>query len=521
MQAYSDVLQPLEDITAGREPKEIISWSDSLLAAFKRSQDHLKNSKALTIPRPEDQLQVITDASKTGIAAALYVIRGGKPWIAGHLSAKYKKHQHSWLPCDHEALSICAAVTHFGPEIINSQKQTIILTDSLPCVQAYDKLGRGLFSSSARVATFLSALSRYNVHLMHLKGSENMYSDYASRNPAECLEKKCEICKFITETSESVVRSCTVKDVLESTTPVPYSSRSGWHELQCSDDSMRRACAHLRQGTSPSKKDTHIKDVKRYLQKARVAKDGLLVVIQYTPVAGRSEKIVVPRSYLHGLLECLHLKLNHPSKAQLRQVFTRAYYALNLDDALDAVSKGCHTCISLADMPNRFLQQTTTTTPTAVGSNFSADVIKRSGQLLLIAREYVSSYTVGRIIKDEKATTLRTALLILCNAVTSPSGPTTIIKVDPASSFRSLLDDAELKRNGLTLELGHAKYTNKNPVAERAIREIHSEIKRLLHESPEITEKILSQALANLNGRIRGEGVSSMEIWMQRNQFTG
>ena len=521
MPGYSDVLMPLEDAIAGRDGKDKLVWTDDLLAAFKLSQDHLKTAKALTLPRPEDQLQLITDASNVGIASALYVIRGGKKLIAGHFNARYKKHQRSWLPCDHEALSICAGVTHFGPDIINNHNQTLILTDSLPCVQAYKKLGRGQFSSSARVATFLSALSRYNVHVMHLKGSDNTYSDYASRNPVECREKRCDVCKFVAETSDSVVRSCSVNDVLESAVPVPFSSRSGWHELQRSDETMRRACAHLKQGTTPSKKDTKIKDVKRYLQIARVARDGLLVVYQHSSVAGRSEKIVVPRSYLHGLLECLHLKLNHPSKSQLRQVFTRAYYALNLEEVLDAVSKGCHTCVSLADMPNRFLQQTSTTVPTAVGSNFSADVVVRSGQHVLVMREYISSYTVGRIVRDEKAQTLRTGLLILCNGVTSSSGPVAVVKVDPASSFRSLLDDAELKRNGVKLELGHAKYKNKNPVAERAIREVHAELNRLLQDSTEISEKVLSKAMANLNGRIRSHGLSAREIWTQRDQFTG
>ena len=220
----------------------------------------------------------------------------------------------NWLPCELEALSICAAVTHFSPDIVNSKHQTLVLTDSLPCVQAFKKLCRGHFSSSSRVSTFLSVLSKFNISLAHIKGSDNVYSDFSSRNPVECKLKNCQVCQFITDTSNSVVRSCTVKDVLESGAPVPYSSRSGWYELQVSCESLRRTCAHLKQGTRPSKKSTAVKDVKRYLQVAKVARDGLLVVEQHSPNIGRVEKIVVPRDYLHGLLECLHIKLHHPSK---------------------------------------------------------------------------------------------------------------------------------------------------------------------------------------------------------------
>ena len=368
--------------------------------------------------------------------------------------------------------------------------------------------------------TFLSVISRFNVHLAHLKGTENVYSDFVSRNPIECSDTKCQVCSFIDDSSNSVIRSCSVKEVLESSVPVPFSSRSGWHELQLSDDSLRRACAHLKQGTKPSKKSTNIRDVKRYLQNTRVARDGLLVVEQRANLGSKVEKIVVPGSYLNGLLECLHLKLNHPSKSQLRQIFTRAYFALNLEDALESVSKQCHTCLSLSDMPNRFLKQSSTTKPTSIGSNFSADIIKRSGQMILMVREYVSSYSLAKLIQNEKATTLRSTLIILLNELTPKSGPLVNVKVDPASACRSLVNDAELKSSGLTLELGHPKFVNKNPVAERAIREMHSELNRELGDATFITEKILSRAVATLNSRIRGQGLSAWEVWTSRDQFS-
>ena len=168
-----------------------------------------------------------------------------------------------------------------------------------------------------------------------IKGSENTYSDFASRNPIDCTQKQCQVCMFVAETSESVIRSCTVKEVLDSTVPVPFSSRSGWHELQLSDESLRRAAAHLKQGTKPSRKCTNVRDVKRYLIGVKIARDGLMVMESHVPGVGTRERIVVPKDFLHGLLECLHLKLQHPSKTQLRNVFSRAYFALDLEDSLD------------------------------------------------------------------------------------------------------------------------------------------------------------------------------------------
>ena len=384
---------------AAVEPPSTINWSDSLLAVFKRSQAELKNEKTLTIPRKEDQLQLITDASDVGVDATLYVIRNEKPHIAGYFSANHKNHQASGLPCELKALSICAAVTHFSTDIMNSSQQTMIMTDSLPCVQAYDKLCQGKFSSIPRVSTFLSVLSRYNVHLLHIKGSDNIYSDNISRNTEECTDERCQICKWLADASESVVRSCTVNDILKSTVPVPFSSRSGWHELQSSDPDMRCASAHLRQGTKPSHKETNIPDVKKYRNVARVAKDGLLIIEHYTPSGGKCEKIAVPRAYVHGLLECLHLKLEHPTKTQLLKVFNRAYFALDIKEAVKVIDNACHTCVSLRDMSNSFLHQTTVSKSSSVGSNFSAHIMKKSGQLMQAKHEKQRDHIPSEIYK--------------------------------------------------------------------------------------------------------------------------
>ena len=49
-------------------------------------------------------------------------------------------------------------------------------------------------------------------------------------------------------------------------------------------------------------------------------------------------------------------------------------------------------------------------------------------------------------------------------------GPPAIIQTDPAPGFKVLVNDKSLHQHRITLELGHAKNPNKNPVAERAIQ---------------------------------------------------
>jgi hypothetical protein len=233
------------------------------------------------------------------------------------------------LPCEIEALSIASAVKHFSPFIVQSEHTTCILTDSKPCVQAFEKLCRGEFSASPRVSTFLSVVSRFQASVRHLAGTANVPSDFASRNAPECHNKNCQICVFIKHTEDSVVRQTNVHDIITGENKLPYITRTTWLRAQSECQDLRRVGAHLKQGTRPSKKVTNVKDVKRYLNIATIARDGLIVVKECEPLSASNERIVVPRQILDGLLTALHIKLDHPSCHQLKLAVRRHFYALD------------------------------------------------------------------------------------------------------------------------------------------------------------------------------------------------
>ena len=248
--------------------------------------------------------------------------RKGTLHLAGFFSAKLRGSQTTWLPCEVEALSIATATKHFSPYIIRSNTNTCILTGSKPCVQAHEKLCRGKFSASPCVSTFLFVVSRYQASVRHVAGSAILPSDFASRNAPLCEDEACQVCSFIKRTEDSVVRMSSVQDVLDGKVRLPFTSRAAWSAIQSECPDLRRTHAHLIQGTRPSRKLTNIKDVKRYLQVAFAATDGLLVVQRHEPVSPSRECIIVPRQVLHGLLTALHIQLSHPTTQQLKMVVT-------------------------------------------------------------------------------------------------------------------------------------------------------------------------------------------------------
>ena len=517
----ASILAQLDDAVAGMESKSKINWTDDLQHSFQLAQKSLSSNHTITLPRPADQLWIVTDgAQKFGLGATLYITRGSSLLLAGFFSAKIRKNQSTWLPCEIEALAIAAAIKHFSPYIIQSNHTTCILTDSKPCVQAYEKLSRGEFSSSPRVATFLSTASRYQTSIRHVSGSSILPSDFSSHNAADCNNPQCQICSFILSSENCVVRSSTLKDILQGTAKLPFTTRSTWLSIQSECPCLRRTHAHLKQGTRPSKKLTNVRDVKRYLNVASIAKDGLLVVKRNTPFAPAHESIIVPRPVLDGFITALHIRLDHPSQHQLKSVIQRNFFALDLDKSIERVTTGCYLCASLRKVPQMIQEQSTSDPPVSIGHLFSADVMKRNRQLVLVLREYVTSYTVSTLIENESSSTLRDALLRLVIDLHPLDGPNIVIRTDCAPGFTALSEDCLLCKYNISLEFGRTKNKNKNPIAEKAIQELEEEILRQDPSCRSVSPLLLALSTARLNARIRNRGLSAREMWTQRDQFS-
>ena len=254
------VLSPLDSLVAGAKSSDRITWSDENIAHFKNAQVSLQSHQTITLPRASDQLWIITDGAvrDPGIGATMYVMRNSKVCLSGFFSAKLRPNQEKWLPCEVEALAIASATKHFSPYIVQSDQPVQILTDSKPCAQAYDRLLQGEFSASPRITTFLSTVARYHVAVRHLAGTSNLPSDFASRNALSCQAPQCQICSFIKMTTNATVLRISPEDVLSGVAKAPFTTRSTWLSLQSECRDLRSTCAHLKQGTRPSRKATDI-----------------------------------------------------------------------------------------------------------------------------------------------------------------------------------------------------------------------------------------------------------------------
>ena len=522
---YSDIAHPLERSVAGRESQEKIEWTDELLVSFRKVQESLKDCHAIHIARPSDIVWIRTDgalkpdsSSNSGIAATLFLVRDGQVLLGGFFSAQLRKGQSLWLPCEVEALAIASAATYFSPVIVQSKHQTNVATDSKPCVEAYQRMCRGMFSNSARVMAYLSAVCRYQIKVSHIAGVNIPFTDYSSRHAAECPDNNCQVCKFIQEYADQVIRKITVQEVLSGQVKMPFVSRQAWRETQKDCADLRKLHAFLSSGTRPTKKMKKLRDVKTYLQKVVIAKDGLLVVLDSMVFQKEHERIVVPQNVIQGLLTACHLRFEHPTAHQLKCLMSRYFYAINLDKFAESVTDACDLCNGLKFMPAGICDQSSVSPPTEVGTSFALDVIKREGQLIVVLRETVTSYTVTTFSNTENHDDMRDSIVILSAEVKCVGSE---IRIDPGPGLASLVNDPGLKSHGISLVLGHVKNKNKNPVAERAVEEIESEILRIQPIRGPISKVKLALATSATNSRIRRDGLSSRELWTHRDQLTG
>ena len=387
--------------------------------SFNRAKESLQSCVPIHIAKPSDQIWIQTDgalkpglSSVSGLAATLFLVREGKVLLGGFFNAQLKKGQCSWLPCEIEALAIGSAISYFSPLIIQSDHRVKVATDSRACVLAYKRMRRGLFSNSARVMTFLTAVCRYQVEVTHIAGAKIPFTDYASRHPVECVDGSCQVCKFVSEFADSVVRQLSVKDVIDGRAHMPFVNRQSWLDSQKQCQNLRKVHALLSLGNRPSKKDTKVRDVKSYLQKVVIARDGLLVVRDVSPLQLDRERIVVPKDFIKGLLMAFHLRFNHPTAHQLGQVVKRYFYAINLDKHVASVSETCDVCNSLKFVPEGLCKQSSTP-PSSIGASFAFDVMNREKQRIAVLRETLTSYTATTFVDSETRTDLRDALIVL------------------------------------------------------------------------------------------------------------
>ena len=535
---YAVILSPLEKIVGGKASAEIINWNAELSSTFQKAKESLNYLETVHIPKPTDQIITYSDFSQinSAIGGRMEIKRkfeNGevKVFHGGFSSVKVPPTKSRWISCEGESLATKLVLEHFSPQIRANNNTTLHFTDNLPVVYAANKAKTGSFSASSRVATFLSMISTLDVEILHKSGKSMFNSDFLSRNTPECTEPKCQICTYVADVTEmgDNIRSLSVEDIMSGKVNMPFLQRHAWKNVQNQDKTLSQLIGLINSSQLPEKKRTNGDNtVLKLLHtqyskgKLKIESDGLLTVSQKVDGNELVKAIIVPTNMYPGLIQALHLKLNHPSKSQLQKVLSRYFYCVGHLRMPDTLYDNCHTCLSLKKLPQELFPQSTEQVP-GFGARFAVDVMVRCQQKILVCREKLTQFVRCSLLPDETATSLGNALFLAICDLDPDTGA--IVRVDNSPGFMKLKQESEQKHSPLSklnisVELGRTLNPNKNAIAENCIQELHRELLRAGFSNTPVNAIELANVVRTMNSRIRNRSYSSKEMLFCRSQET-
>ena len=170
---FADVALPLTNLTKKRQPEKLL-WDQECDQAFSRLKTALTSEPVLILPDPALPFVLRTDASGTGIGAALLQDRGKGLQPIGYESKKLSDAERRYHTIEQECLAVVWGIRKYYPFLYG--KEFTLQTDHHP-LQYIDRIR----PVSRRLMGWAIELQSYAFKFEHIPGRLNVEADYLSR----------------------------------------------------------------------------------------------------------------------------------------------------------------------------------------------------------------------------------------------------------------------------------------------------------------------------------------------------
>ena len=171
IQRFADIAFPLTELTKGRAK---FAWEEKHMNAFKEIKQQLEKGPILRIVDLTKHMYVMTDASDTGVGAALLQMHEKKLHPVRYLSRKLKPAERNYSTIEKEGLAIVWAIEKLMVFLYG--REFTLLTDHRPLVfMQNEKMNNG------RVMRWSLFLQDMSFKIESIKGVDNMLADCLSR----------------------------------------------------------------------------------------------------------------------------------------------------------------------------------------------------------------------------------------------------------------------------------------------------------------------------------------------------
>lgn len=483
---YAKIAAPLHALTNGprdrkrkKQKKEVDlapnwRWTAECEQAFETIKQKLTSPPILAYADFSKPFLLNTDASGTGLGAALYQVQGGKERVIAYASRGLRASERNYPAHKLEFLALKWAVTDKFHEYLYGNK-FIVRTDNNPLT--YVTTTAKLDATGHR---WLSALAAYNYELQYRPGKRNADADGLSRMPGEKdpvvhLESDAisAVCQYqlyqappstillypfigtMEQNQEVIINSIGVsqnddEDSLKGVSDVE------WQNNQENDPVISRVIHIIKNNLNLTPRQMHQEndEVRRLLleRKRLQLKDGIL----HRRTGGKEQitwQLVLPAAFWEKALRGLHDDVGHFGIDRTVSLLRERVYWPRMQKSVEDYIKSCERCVKRKTLPSAAgkapLQHITSTGPMDLLciDFLSLEASKGGYEDILVITDHFSRYAQAFPTKNQTA--LTTARVLVDQYIVHYGFPARIHS-DQGRNFESELIKQLCKMAGIT-----------------------------------------------------------------------
>lgn len=476
---YSKIVKPLTSLTAGYpprrkgckagpndgkylDPKQPFGerWSDACQQAFEGIIEKLTSAPVLGYADPKLPYFLHTDASTTGLGAALYQEQGGTTRAVAYASQGLSRSESRYPAHKLEFLALKWAITDKFHDYLYGNTFTVV-TDNNPLT--YLLTSAKLDAASYR---WLAALSTYTFDIKYRAGRQNLDADGLSRRPHEELvddvasQEECQrIEKFrshhlssvrdaephllLADTVtaacqrhtallddappfglvQSLAMSSTViptvfeeEDLNNGLLTIPKYSHSDLMQAQRDDSIIGKVISLLESGSNiPAGFKADSSDLHLILKewKRLELKDDLLYRKRFSGTESIMQ-FVLPEALRSTVLQNLHDNMGHLGMERTVELVRSRFYWPRMASDVERKIKMCERCVRRKAPPDKAAPlvniQTTRPLELVCMDFLSLEPDSKNTKDILVITDHFTKYAVAIPTRDQKASTVARCL---------------------------------------------------------------------------------------------------------------
>ena len=370
VEGYATIARPLNDLLVGHptnpeaknkksvKPTPFV-WGDDQQKSFEMIIDRLTSPPVLGYANYQLPFTLHTDASGTGLGAALCQTQEGVNRVIAYASRSLKPAEKNYPAHKLEFLALKWAVSEkFHDYLYGTKFEAITDNNPLTYILTTAKL-------DATGQQWIAALSNYNFDIKYRSGKKNADADGLSRIREEGVEHEniipgvikavcqsvlveTEQCPLIESVALTTQHIDSQEDVPESLLQATALTDHDWRKAQQQDPTIKLAIQHLKSGArkpasqvlaDPLYDARYLKDWdKLYLRDGILYRSGIVSNQDF-------QQLVVPITYRDDIFKALHSDLGHQGRDRTTSLIKQRFFWPGIDAFVAEQVRQCNRCI--------------------------------------------------------------------------------------------------------------------------------------------------------------------------------